>query len=237
VDASSFFLIVFLVSLGLTLASFVLGFAGHTLPGLHAFGHGAAHGVHPGVHAPVGVHGGAHIPTATNGGVHVSANGVHAAPHVGGHVAGAEEGISPFNMASLLAFFTWFGGAGYILTAYFGLLTIVAAAGATVAGLIGGGIVFVVLARVLMPNQTPYLDSADYELIGTVGHLSVAIRPGGTGELIYLKAGTRRVASARSDDDTSIERGAEVVVVREERGTAYVRTFEELMEAPAEAGR
>ena len=47
--------------------------------------------------------------------------------------------------------------------------------------------------------------------------------------MVYSKAGTRRVASARSEDGRSLERGDEVVIVRSERGVAYVQTFEEFM--------
>src|SRR5438045_734773 len=80
-----------------------------------------------------------------------------------------------------------------------------------------------------LPGQTPYLAAEDFELTGTVGRLSTGIRAGGTGEMVYSKAGTRRVASARSEDGRSLERGDEVVIVRSERGVAYVQTFEEFM--------
>jgi hypothetical protein len=96
---------------------------------------------------------------------------------------------------------------------------------------------FTFLVRVLLPGQTPYLDSEDYEMPGTIGRLSVAIREGGTGELVYSKGGTRRVAGARSEDGKPLERGAEVVVVRHERGIAYVQSFDEYMESRPGQGR
>jgi hypothetical protein len=53
------------------------------------------------------------------------------------------------------------------------------------------------------------------------------IREGGTGEIIFPIGGVRRCAGARSDDGTPIERGAEVVIARYEKGIAYVKRWEE----------
>ncbi len=65
-------------------------------------------------------------------------------------------------------------------------------------------------------------------MVGVLGRLSIPIRAGGTGELIYSQEGTRRVAGARSEDGAAIPKGAEVVVTRYEKGIAYVRPWEEL---------
>jgi hypothetical protein len=72
------------------------------------------------------------------------------------------------------------------------------------------------------------LDPADFDMIGVLGRLSVPIREGGTGELIFTQDGTRRVAGARSEKGTAIAKGSEVVVTRYERGIAYVRPWDEL---------
>ena len=61
-----------------------------------------------------------------------------------------------------------------------------------------------------------------------LGKLSIPIRAGGTGELIYSQQGTRRVAGARSETGIAIPKGAEVVVTRYEKGIAYVRPWEEM---------
>ena len=50
----------------------------------------------------------------------------------------------------------------------------------------------------------------------------------GIGEIIFSQTGARRASAARSDDGRAIERGAEVVVIRYERGVAYVRRWDEL---------
>jgi hypothetical protein len=71
------------------------------------------------------------------------------------------------------------------------------------------------------------LDTADYDMVGVLGCLSIRIRQGGTGELIYSQEGTRRVTGARSEDGTAIPKGAEVIVTRYERGIAYVRQWQD----------
>jgi hypothetical protein len=141
-------------------------------------------------------------------------------------------------MSTILAFLTWFGGAGYLLTAHYGVPTLAALVISAGVGAIGASIVFFFLARVLLRGQTPFLRDEDYVIEGTIGRMSVGIRDGRTGEVVYSKAGTRRVASARSADGRDIEQGAEVVVIQHERGIAYVRRFEELLaEEPHVAAR
>ena len=218
-DISSIFLLVFLVSLGLTFVTFAAGVANLSIPGLH---HADLHG-----HGADIAHAGAHAPDVGHG------DAGHGAAQ--GH--GAAEGVSPFNMTTILAFFTWFGGAGFVLTAYFSVLTAVAVALAALIGLGGGALVFTFLVRVLLPGQTPYLAPEDYEMAGTIGHLSVGIREGGTGEFVYSKGGTRRVASARSENGKPMEQGAEAVVVRQERGIAYVQRFDEFMSPRPQEGQ
>ena len=58
--------------------------------------------------------------------------------------------------------------------------------------------------------------------------LSVSIREGGTGEIVYSQVGTRRVCGARSEDGSAIAKGTEVVVTRYEKGIAYVRLWSEM---------
>jgi hypothetical protein len=94
-------------------------------------------------------------------------------------------------------------------------------------GLLGGGIVFLFLIKVLI-SQEENMDPADYEMVGVLGRVSSSIREGGTGEIIYTQMGTRRVCGARGDDGNSIAKGTEVVVTRYEKGIAYVRRWEEM---------
>ena len=135
--------------------------------------------------------------------------------------------VSPFNPPSIAAFLAWFGGTGYLLTRFSALWVGLALLLAVIAGTTGGAIIFFFLTKVLMSDQE-YLDPADFEMVGVLGKLSVPIREGGTGELIYSQMGTRRVCGARSEDGSVIAKGTEVVVTRYEKGIAYVRLWEEL---------
>jgi hypothetical protein len=65
-------------------------------------------------------------------------------------------------------------------------------------------------------------------MVGLLGRVASPIRDGGTGELIYSRAGTRRAAPARSDDGGEIARDTEVIVTRYEKGIAYVRRWDEM---------
>ena len=62
------------------------------------------------------------------------------------------------------------------------------------------------LAKVLMSREEA-LDPADYDMVGVLGRLSIPIRAGGTGELIYSQGGTRRVSGARSEAGAAIAEG------------------------------
>jgi len=150
-------------------------------------------------------------------------------PQAGAARAGGVRGsgVSPLNPATLAAFLAWFGGTGYLLTRYSTLWLLVGLGIAFVSGLIGASIVFLFLSRVLMsPDEN--MDPADYEMIGVLGRVSSPIRQGGTGEVTYSQAGTRRACGARAEDGAAVAKGTEVVVTRYEKGIAYVRLWEEL---------
>jgi hypothetical protein len=71
----------------------------------------------------------------------------------------------------------------------------------------------------------------DYRHEGSVGTVSITIPAEGTGEVIFEQHGIRRSAGARSDDASPIERGAEVVISRYEKGIAYVKKWDEFTKA------
>jgi membrane protein implicated in regulation of membrane protease activity len=155
-------------------------------------------------------------------------HGIHV-PHV--DTGGGHGGDLPyFNFATIAAFLAWFGGAGYLLQRYYSVWFVVTLGVAGLSGIGGASVVFWFLAKVLMAREAA-LDPADYEMVGVLGKLSIPIREGGTGELIYSQEGTRHVAGARSDDGQAIPNGAEVVVTRYEDGIAYVRPWEDPMDA------
>lgn len=213
---SDFYLICFAVGFCFSFFSFIFG--GSRLGRLHL----------PHFHGHV-----AHLPAAHGPVAHAPAGGGHSPSPSAGHGAGANPqrgvSVSPFNPPVLAAFLAWFGGTGYLLTRFsavwvgFGLLLSI------LSGLVGGAIIFLFLSRVLMSDEE-CLDPADFEMVGVLGKLSVPIREGGTGELIYSQMGTRRVCGARSEEGVVIPKGTEVVVTRYEKGIAYVRLWSEMAE-------
>ena len=217
---ADFYLICFAVGFCFSFFSFVFG-GGRTgrlhLPHFH--GHvGGAHlpaaGV-PAAHGPVVT---GHAPATGPAQTGTTQSDAHAAS--GG-------GVSPFNFVTLTAFLAWFGGTGYLLTRYSGLWVGFGLLASVTSGLIGGGIVFLFLSRVLVSDEEN-MDAADYEMVGVLGRVCSSIRQGGTGEMVYAQMGTRRVCGARSDDGSAIAKGTEVVVTRYEKGIAYVRLWSEM---------
>jgi membrane protein implicated in regulation of membrane protease activity len=160
------------------------------------------------------------------GGAHV-----HAGPHV--HVShGGPRGVGKaeaplLNPVSLAAFLAWFGGVGYLLTRFSAVWFVVGLGIALLSGVTGAGIIYLFLSRVLM-SEEENLDPADYDMVGMLGHISMPVRAGGTGEIIYSQEGTRRTCGARAQDGSAIEKGTEVVVTRYDQGIAYVRLWTEM---------
>ena len=238
---AAFFLVCFFVGLLFTVASFFLGF-GHGADGVHAGGgdhhghlhidhlhlHGGGHHVHlDGPHTGV-AHAGAPA-AAGSGGFHGPGHGpaeAGTAPRTPA-TAQADGGPSPLNLSTIMAFLTWFGGVGFMLRTYYGAWFLVALAVAGVAGFAGAAIVFAFLSRVLFASQS-ILNPDDYRLPGTLARVTSAIRPGGTGEIVYTKGETRQVSGARSLGGGAIARDTEVVIMRYEGGLAYVQPWEEL---------
>ena len=159
--------------------------------------------------------------------VHMHGGGLHAGGHGATARGGQPGGLSWLNFGTIAAFLAWFGGTGFLLEWHYHVSVLIALGVAVLSGVGAAALVFWFLARVLMANETA-LDAADYEMVGVLGKLSIPIREGGTGELIYSQQGTRRVAGARSEGGIAIAKGTEVVVTRYEKGIAYVRPWEEM---------
>ena len=154
----------------------------------------------------------------------------HGAGH--GHAAGHGHGdhgsqISWFNFGTITAFLAWFGGTGYLLTRYSTIWALLGLGISGISGIGGAALVFWFVFKVLLAHEQD-LDPADYNMIGVLGQVSSGIREGGTGEMIFSQQGVRRCVAVRSEDGKLIPKGAEVVVIRYERGIAYVRLWEEL---------
>jgi len=97
---------------------------------------------------------------------------------------------------------------------------------AMVAGFLAGMIVYKFMLKLTRAGDSLTLD-ADYRVEGSIGTLSMPIRESGTGEVIFSLGGVRRCAGARSETGGLVEKGAEVVIERYEKGLAYVKRWDD----------
>ncbi len=130
-------------------------------------------------------------------------------------------GPSPFGLSTIMIFVTWFGAAGYIARVWGALAVPVVLAIAAVAGLAGGALVWLFLAKFLWRGEHQ-LDAAAYDVHGTLAHVTSPIRPHGTGEIVYTIDGKRRVDGARAVEGLAIPLVADDGDIRAEGGLAYV---------------
>jgi hypothetical protein len=160
----------------------------------------------------------------------------HVGPHghLPGHGAGRGSGrslnsdlIQPFNIGTVMAFVTWFGGVSYLVRNGLGWWAIIALPIGILAGLLAGYFVYLIL-RALQSGER-VLTAEDFRIEGVIGHVSSSIREGGTGEVIYEQRGVRQVSAAKSATGIPISRGAEVVIVRREHGVAFVEPWESFL--------
>lgn len=168
---------------------------------------------------------------AVGGSAH-DAGGHDAGGHnIGGHDAGQHglDLLGYFNVSSVLAFLSWFGGVGYLVRNSFGWVAPVALVLGLLAGLAGAAAVTWFLRRVIAPADKA-MDPRDYELPGTLARVSSSIRADGTGEIVYEQQGYRQVSGARGINGAAIRRGVEVVIMETKAGIAYVQPWTELIE-------
>ena len=138
---------------------------------------------------------------------------------------GSEWFGSLFNLAAITMFLAWFGGVGLLLeeATTLTLAPIVVIAGG--AGIAGAAM----LVRILQAMRRRERPLEPIQLVGMVGKLTIPIREGGTGEIVYTLDGRRRVSGARADDSRAIPRDTEVVITRYDKGIAYVCEFDRMI--------
>lgn len=198
---SDVYLLCFAVGFLWSIASLLMG-------SFRVHGHAAMHGHSHVIHSGHGIHG-------------AQADAPHGGSHAQIHAGGFFEHL--LNVNSLAIFLAWFGGCGYLLTQHTGIAFWAAVFASALVGF-AGAVVLAAFLRFLHGHER-VLDPFDYDMIGVLGHVSCAIRQSGTGEILYARDGARKLACARSDDGREIPRGAEVIVMRYEKGIAYVRTW------------
>lgn len=205
------FLACFAIGLLFTLATVALGFVGGGLG--HAGGH-AGHAANAG-HVGHGAHAGhaAHSAAAHDG-------------H-GGQDLGGGTGLPLLNASSALGALTWFGAAGYLLTRLGDWALPLVLLGAIAVGALGWYLIARFLQLILKGEVE--MDPEDYRLEGTVGRLTVSIPAGGTGEIVFTKAGSTRSEAARAIGGEAIPRGSEVVITAYADGFASVQPWTEFV--------
>jgi membrane protein implicated in regulation of membrane protease activity len=145
---------------------------------------------------------------------------------LGAHHADAHDG-GPLHVSlgAVLVFLTWLGGAGYIARRAADLPLPVALPAAAILGV---GVAYVV-QRIAVKLNDPtgsVLNPEEYRLPGTIGRVSSSIRAGGIGEVVYEQGGARHVVGARASEDQALPQGAEIVILRIDRGIATVEAFD-----------
>jgi len=120
------------------------------------------------IHLPHGHVG--HIPHAAH--VPHGAAGTHAA----GGRGTTSATVSWWNAFSIMIFLCWFGAAGFLLTRYESFVAVVVLVLATVCGLVGGAIIFLFLAKVLLPHERE-LTADETDVVGAVGRVSAPSGP------------------------------------------------------------
>lgn len=156
--------------------------------------------------------------------MHLPFSGHHGVAVRGGIRGGAH--VSRLNVLSALIFLAWFGGTGFLLTRHSHLIALLSLGISTLVGLVGAWLIFRFMVKLTEITDAP-MKGEDYRIEGSLGKLSMPIRENGTGEIIFSLAGVRKCSGARTDDGKPIEKGAEVVIERYEKGIAYVKRWEE----------
>ncbi len=167
------------------------------------------------------VSGGGHGPFHTHSPLRFHVPGMRPAV---GHQHAASTSV--FNGFTLTAFLCWFGGAGYLLQRHPGMVTWVTLLLALLSGVVGANLIFWFLSKFLLSHERA-LTAEETAIPGVIGRVSGPLSNGRTGEILYTQLGVRRSCPARSADGTSIDRDAEVLVLRYDKGIAYVRLWHE----------
>ena len=144
---ATFYLICFVVGFALSAISLLSGMGHLHLPvkwHVH-FGHstGLGAGTQTGI-----MHGAAH-----------SSLGAHAAPSglqgvKSASLAGHAAALSPINFFTIMAFLTWFGGTGYLLTQYSSMWFALGLLVATVSGAGGAAVIFMFLTKIVLAHES-----------------------------------------------------------------------------------
>jgi hypothetical protein len=231
------FLFCMFLSGGFLLVTAALG-AGHNLHigahdfslGGHVGGNAGGHGAHLDVghtsgHATTGH--GANGHTGADAHAHGSTGGESSAPGWQSLTAILNNGL---NLYGLLIFLFVFGLFGYVLHNLTNVGAVASVLLPLLIGVASGIALGNFLVRFFRTSPESLLDPDSSRLEGRLGKVSMAIREGGVGEVIFTsKGGGRQSIGARSVDGQPIPDGAEIVILGYQDGVARVQTWESFL--------
>lgn len=197
------------------------GHLGHIAHGGAGSGHAAPAG--HGAHAATDLHA-AHTSHTSHNVSHHAAAQAEQAPAIWGTVNSLVLGA--LNVYGLLMFLLVFGLVGYVLHGILGwnalALLAAGALGFTVAVLVSA-----LFARLFATPAGTILTAEEARMQGRIGTISMEVRPGGIGEVIFSRAeGGRQSIGARSGSGERLPAGTEVVILDYHDGVATVETWD-----------
>jgi len=215
------------------------GHAGAHSGGLHLGGHDI-HVPHLGAHAHIGASHAGHMVGAHANGAHTA--GSHANTTANSSANANTTFASPWqtlgdlllgalSLYGVLMFLLVFGVLGYLL--HNGAKTLPLIVVLLFAALVGVACavgINALLTRLFISTQSGELTAESSQLEGRLGTVSMAIRPGGIGEIIFEGAtGARQSVGARCVDGAAIPVGQEVVILSYENGVAQAQAWDTFM--------
>lgn len=209
-----------------------VGHIGHV--GGHDVGHAIHHDIHIGGHADAAHAGhadGAHAGHAdAHGDAHgeSSATQTAAAPSIWSSIGGTLLGA--LNLYGLLMFLLIFGLVGYVAHALLGWGVIFVIVVPLLIGVICAIGLTTLLHALFATSKDTVLTADDARLEGRLGNVTMPIRAGGIGEIIFTrKGGGRQSVGARSATGEAIPAGSEIVILDYLDGIASVQTWDSFL--------
>jgi flotillin len=147
--------------------------------------------------------------------------------HLHGHAHSSPQShISALNGFTLPAFLCWFGGAGYLLHNYSPFITSVVLLLATLSGLFGAGILYLLLFKFLIPHER-VLSPEDTRMEGVLAYVSGELSKMGLEVVSFtireVRDKNEYITNMGRPDVARIKRDAEIAAAEAERDTAIRR--------------
>lgn len=148
-------------------------------------------------------------------------------PVLKGLDAAAHPIMHMFNTSSILAFLTWFGGAGYLFMTHQHWPAVLAAVAAMPIGLAGAALIAFIFAKLKAGSRYRSAEADAPE--GKLGMVTVSLPENGVGEIVFSQEGVRRSEAARGLNGQPVPKGTEVLILDYEDGIAIVEPWQRVM--------